>query len=123
MRTFSGGNGTTVPRLPLLKSYCRFMLEPVHREHGGSLTWASISTNQRVESPVICAQSSIARGAFPEGEVMAGGNMVLSGDPERCLIYAMTYQQADTEMLLCHMQTYKVTHQHVMDSISSSVSM
>jgi len=48
---------------------------------------------------------------------MAGGNVVLSGDPERCLIQARTYQQADTEILLCHMQTYKVTYQQVMDSI------
>ena len=50
-------------------------------------------------------------------DYMADGNMVLSGDPETCLRQARTYQQAGTEMLLCHMQTYKVTHQQVMDSI------
>ena len=43
--------------------------------------------------------------------------MVRSGDPEPYLRQARTYQQAGTEMLLCHMQTYKVTHQQVMDSI------
>ena len=50
-------------------------------------------------------------------DYMADGNMVLSGDPETCLRQAWTYQQAGTEMLLCHMQTYKVTHQQVMNSI------
>jgi len=50
-------------------------------------------------------------------DYLADGNMVLSGDPETCLRQARAYQQAGTEMLLCHMQTYKVTHQQVMDSI------
>jgi hypothetical protein len=50
-------------------------------------------------------------------DYMADGNMILSGDPETCLRQGRAYQQAGTEMLLRHMQTYKVTHQQVMDSI------
>jgi alkanesulfonate monooxygenase SsuD/methylene tetrahydromethanopterin reductase-like flavin-dependent oxidoreductase (luciferase family) len=48
---------------------------------------------------------------------MEDANLVLSGDPETCLKQARAYQQAGTEMLLCHMQNHKVTHQQVMDSL------
>jgi len=50
-------------------------------------------------------------------ERMADAQMIVSGDPERCLNQARTYQQVGTELLLCHMQTYKIPHQKVMDSI------
>jgi alkanesulfonate monooxygenase SsuD/methylene tetrahydromethanopterin reductase-like flavin-dependent oxidoreductase (luciferase family) len=48
---------------------------------------------------------------------MADGDMILSGDPERCLRQARAYEQAGTEVLLCHLQTYSIPHQKVMDSI------
>jgi alkanesulfonate monooxygenase SsuD/methylene tetrahydromethanopterin reductase-like flavin-dependent oxidoreductase (luciferase family) len=48
---------------------------------------------------------------------MADGDMILSGDPERCLKQARVYEQAGTEVLLCHLQTYSIPHQKVMDSI------
>lgn len=44
-------------------------------------------------------------------------NMIICGDPERCIQQAKLYQEAGTELLLCHMQTYKISHQQVMDSI------
>jgi alkanesulfonate monooxygenase SsuD/methylene tetrahydromethanopterin reductase-like flavin-dependent oxidoreductase (luciferase family) len=48
---------------------------------------------------------------------MRDGDMVLSGDPEMCLRQARAYQQSGTEILLCHLQTYKIPHAQVMESI------
>jgi alkanesulfonate monooxygenase SsuD/methylene tetrahydromethanopterin reductase-like flavin-dependent oxidoreductase (luciferase family) len=44
-------------------------------------------------------------------------DMIIAGDPQKCIQKAKHYQAAGTELLLCHMQTYKIPHQKVMDSI------
>jgi alkanesulfonate monooxygenase SsuD/methylene tetrahydromethanopterin reductase-like flavin-dependent oxidoreductase (luciferase family) len=50
-------------------------------------------------------------------DYLASGDMILSGDPEQCLRQARVYEQAGTEVLLCHLQTYKIPHEKVMQSI------
>ncbi len=50
-------------------------------------------------------------------DYMDGRDMIIAGDPEKCVEKVKRYEQAGTELLLCHMQTYKIPHQKVMDSI------
>jgi hypothetical protein len=50
-------------------------------------------------------------------EYMDERDMIIAGDPQKCIQKAKHYQAAGTELLLCHMQTYKIPHQKVMDSI------
>ncbi len=44
--------------------------------------------------------------------------MIIVGDPDKCIQKVKRYQEAGCQRLLCHMQTYAIPHQKVMDSIN-----
>jgi alkanesulfonate monooxygenase SsuD/methylene tetrahydromethanopterin reductase-like flavin-dependent oxidoreductase (luciferase family) len=44
-------------------------------------------------------------------------DMIICGDPDKCVQKVKRYQEAGCQQLLCHMQTYAIPHQKVMDSI------
>jgi alkanesulfonate monooxygenase SsuD/methylene tetrahydromethanopterin reductase-like flavin-dependent oxidoreductase (luciferase family) len=43
--------------------------------------------------------------------------MIITGDPDRCIEKIETYERAGADGVLCMMQTGRISHEHVMESI------